>query len=164
MRPTSVIDPSKVPGWGVDADRRNDPTYPMRDRDKDDSPGMNWARPPLQEPRIEVLRSIEHNRLPAALGTSVPPSGLSGEIRRRAFRYSESQWAHWLLLMLADRINVAEGLLDDARRGKLPNLFSEMGLGSELKHDRKRALTSAVVAAGAVLALVVVVRGLQSRD
>ncbi len=25
------VDPSKIPGWGVDADPRNDPTYPMRD-------------------------------------------------------------------------------------------------------------------------------------
>jgi hypothetical protein len=93
----------------VDANPRNDPTYPMRDRSQDDGPGMTWRRPPLQSAEIEILTSIEHNRLPAVLGTSIPPSGLSGVIRRAAFKYSESQWAHWLLLMLADRINVVEG-------------------------------------------------------
>jgi hypothetical protein len=46
----------------------------------------------------------------------VPPSGLSGWIRRRAFRRSESDLRHWMLLLMADRVNVVEGLLDDARR------------------------------------------------
>jgi hypothetical protein len=103
------IDPQTVVGWGVDADPRNDPTAPMRDRSRDDGPGMNWTRPPLQTPRVEILRSIEHNRLPAALGTSTPPKGVSGAIRRYAFRFSESQWAHWLLLIFADRVNMVEG-------------------------------------------------------
>lgn len=152
------IDPSQVPGWGVDADPRNDPTYPMRERSGDDSPGMNWTRPPLQKPQVEILRSIEHNRLPAALGTSTPPSGLSGVLRRYAFGYSESQWAHWLLLMLADRINVVEGLIDDLAHGVVPNLFAEAGLPSELKYNRSRFLTKVALGAGAVVGLVVVAR------
>ncbi|HYF22621.1 MAG TPA: hypothetical protein VD929_04400 [Caulobacteraceae bacterium] len=143
--PATVIDPSRIPGWGIDADPRNDPTYPMRDRSRDDSPGMNWSRPPLQEPDVEVLRSIEHNRLPAVMGMSTPPRGLSGAIRRMAFRYSESQWAHWLMLMGADRVNVVEGLFQDLRRGKIPNIFAEMGLGTELKHNRKNFLTRLVM-------------------
>jgi hypothetical protein len=35
----SAIEPESVVGWGVDADPLNDPTYPMRDRAEDDSPG-----------------------------------------------------------------------------------------------------------------------------
>ena len=151
-----VIDPSKIPGWGVDVDRTNDPTYPMRDRSGDDSPGMNWRRPPLQAPDVEILRSIEHNRLPAVVGTSTPPSGLSGVIRRAAFRYSESQWAHWLMLMLADRINVVEGVFQDLARGRLPNPYAEMGMGSDLKHDKAAFVAktvTVVVIAAAVLAV-----------
>jgi hypothetical protein len=141
-----------VNGWGVDANPRNDPTYPMRDRSRDDHEGIAWTRPPLQEPRVEILQSIEHLRLPAVLGTSTPPSGLSGAIRRVAFRYSESQWAHWLLLMLADRINTVEGVVQDLSRGKVPNLYAELGMGSTLKHDRagflaKTATTLAIGAA-----------------
>ena len=150
--PASRIDPSTVAGWGVDSNPDNDPTYPMRDRSKEDGPGMAWSRPPLQTPDVEILRSIEHNRLPAVLGTSTPPSGLSGVIRRVAFRYSESKWAHWLLLMLADRINVVEGVVSDLGHGRLPNPFAEMGMGSDLKHDKaafaaKTATTFAVAAA-----------------
>ncbi len=51
---------------------------------------MTWERPPQQKRRVEILASIEHNKLPAVFGTSTPPSGLSGMIRRQAFKYSES--------------------------------------------------------------------------
>lgn len=143
------IDPTTVIGWGVDADPENDPTWPMRDRSKDDGPGMNWSRPPLQEPEVEVLRSVEHRALPATLGTSTPPRGLSGAVRRQAFRFSESQWGHWLLLMLADRIDTVEGLVEDLQRGRLPNPLVETGVVPRAKSREAAAAT--VIAAGAVL-------------
>jgi hypothetical protein len=161
--PPMRIDPATVNGWGADADRDNDPTYPMRRRGPEETPGLTWDRPPLQEPRVEILRSIEHNRLPAALGTSVPPSGVSGAVRRFAFRYSESQWAHWLLLILADRINVVEGLVDDLRGGRAPNLWTETGMPAELRHDRKGLAVAALVGVG-VIAAVVLVSRLHDRD
>lgn len=43
---------------------------------------MDWNRPPLQPRSVEILRSIEHNRLPAVVGTSTPPRGLSGAVKR----------------------------------------------------------------------------------
>ncbi|HEY8618165.1 hypothetical protein [Phenylobacterium sp.] len=147
---------SDIPGWGVDADRRNDATYPMRDRDADDSPGMNWERPTQQTSDVEILQSVEHNRRPAVFGVSTPPSGLSGVIRRTAFGYSESQWAHWLLLMLADRINEAEGVLGDLAQGKVPNLVEEMGLAAEWKYNREayvRKVATGVVVAGSIAGL-----------
>ncbi|HEX8586222.1 MAG TPA: hypothetical protein VF680_17650, partial [Allosphingosinicella sp.] len=100
-----LIDPHTVNGWGVDADPENDPTWPMRDRAWDDG-DVNWARGPLQTPDVEILQSVEHIRTPASMGTSTPPRGLSGVIRRFAFRWSESNWLHWLMLMGADRIDV----------------------------------------------------------
>ena len=63
-----------------------------------------------------VIASGERPGITPVFGTSVPPSGLSGWIRRRAFRRSESDLRHWMLLLLADRVNVAEGLVDDVRR------------------------------------------------
>ena len=155
-RPSArAIDPASVLGWGVDADRRNDPTYPMRKREEGGRP-MDWTRPPLQDPQVEVLRSIEHNRLPAVVGTSTPPSGLSGAIRRRAFAYSESDWRHWLMLMGADRVNMVEGLADDLARGHLPNIPGEMGLRAEWRHNkdglvRKAAVVVAVASVAALL-------------
>ncbi|HEY8570904.1 hypothetical protein [Phenylobacterium sp.] len=122
------IDPASVVGWGVDADPENDPTWPMRDRSRDDGPGLNWERPPVQHPDVEILQSVEHLRQPASVGTSTPPHGLSGVIRRKAFRFSESQWGHWLLLMLADRVDSIEGIFSDLKRGKRPRPFQEMGV------------------------------------
>jgi hypothetical protein len=151
----SLVDTSKIPGWGVDADPENDPTYPYRDRSQDDHSGK-WERPPLQESEVEVLRSIEHVRRPAVFGTASPPSGLSGIIRRGAFKYSESHWFHWLMLMGADRINVVEGVIEDLARGKVPNIPAEMGIKSEWEHNKaglakKVAVTAAVAGAGYAL-------------
>ena len=43
---TTPIDATTVNGWGVDADPENDPTYPYRQREKDDHSGK-WQRPPV---------------------------------------------------------------------------------------------------------------------
>jgi hypothetical protein len=150
-----------LPGWGIDADAENDPTWPMRDQTRDDSPGMNWTRPPQQPETVEILRSIEHNRLPAVFGTSTPPRGLSGMLRRFAFKFSESQWAHWLALMGADRINMVEGVFQDIGRGRFPNIWREMGLGTELKHNRKEFVTKVTIAAVVTVAVVGVVVALR---
>lgn len=147
------IDPTTVVGWGVDADIENDPTWPMRDRSKDDGPGLNWQRPPLQTTDVEVLQSVEHERRPATYGVSTPPRGISGSIRRQAFAFSESQWGHWLLLMLADRVDTVEGLIDDVRRGRAPNPLVEMGY---VKASRSREAAAATVAAGVVGVVVLI--------
>ncbi|HEY0115059.1 MAG TPA: hypothetical protein VGB54_05010 [Allosphingosinicella sp.] len=135
-----TINAATVRGWAVDADPKNDPTYPYRRRERDDHSG-EWERPPLQESDVEILQSIEHIRTPAVFGTSTPPSGLSGMIRRGAFRWSESNWMHWLLLMGADRVNVVEGIAHDLSRGKVPNIPAEMGMRAAWRHDKKAVAT-----------------------
>lgn len=144
---TTTTDTSKIVGWGVDADRDNDPTYPMRDRSAEDRTGADWRSPPAQHSHVEVLQSVEYNRRPAVVGTSTPPSGLSGVIRRVAFRFSESDWTHWLLLLGADRINMVEGVLQDLGRGKVPNIPGEMGIRSELRHNKAGFAKKVAVAA-----------------
>jgi len=146
------IDPATVVGWGIDADVENDPTWPMRDRSRDDGPGMNWERPPLQQSDVEILQSVEHERRPAAFGTSTPPRGLSGSIRRRAFAFSESQWGHWLLLMLADRIDSVEGLVDDVTRRRVPNPLVETGMVKASRSRESAVLTIAAAGFGLVAA------------
>src|SRR5690554_482458 len=91
------LDISKIPGWGVDANPQNDPTYPYRDRSQDEGLRSDWVRPSQQPKEVEILQSIEHIRTPAVFGTATPPSGVSGMLRRLAFRWSESNWLHWLL-------------------------------------------------------------------
>ena len=144
-----MVDTSTIPGWGVDADPKNDPTYPIRHIEDQKTRGLTWTRPAQQIPHVEVLRSIEHNRLPAVVGTSMPPRGVSGAIRRFAFRRSESDWWHWLLLMGADRINVVEGVVEDLTRGRVPNIPGEMGARAEWQHNK----TGFAVKAGATVAI-----------
>lgn len=91
-----LVDTSAIPGWGVDADPKNDPTWPIRDRSQERGLARQWDRPPVQRPQVEILQSIEHTRQPAVVGTSIPPRGISGALRRAAFRWSESNWLHWL--------------------------------------------------------------------
>jgi hypothetical protein len=129
-------DPSQIKGWGVDADPKNDPTYPMKSRNNGEHAGYSWKRPPQQPVTIEVLHSNERPNITAVFGTSTPPAGLSGMIRRIAFRYSESSYGHWLPLMLADRVSVAEGILSDLAHGPIPNVFAERGWKAEWKHNR----------------------------
>ena len=150
----AAIDPSSIKGWAVDADPENDPTYPMQTRTGDSHQGYTWARPDQQPESVETLHSNERPNLTSVFGTSSPPSGLSGMIRRRAFDYSENSYAHWLPLMLADRINMVEGVISDLATGHIPNFFAENGMGVEWKYNKKRVLTKVAIGAAAVGLLV----------
>ena len=134
-----------IKGWGIDADPENEPTYPMKNYTGDDHKRLNWQRPPLQAVTVEVLKSIERPNISAVFGTPAPPSGLSGAVRRYAFQYSESSYGHWLPLMLADRINVVEGIVDDLRHGHVPNIFAEKGWKAAWKFNRKELITRVAV-------------------
>jgi hypothetical protein len=153
-RENSAIDPSQVKGWGIDADPKNDPTYPMKTRNNGEHAGYSWDRPTQQPESVEILHSNERPNLSSAFGTSTPPAGLSGMIRRAAFKYSENSYAHWVPLMLADRIGMVEGVAADLAHGRVPNIFGEMGLNAEWKHNRKSFVTKILV--GAVIATVAV--------
>ena len=112
-----------IKGWGIDADPKNDPTYPFKHHADGEHEGYSWERPELQPATIEVLQSIERPNVSAVFGTSVPASGLSGRIRRYAFAQSESSYGHWLPLLLADRVNMVEGIVDDFKRGRIPKFL-----------------------------------------
>lgn len=148
----TLVDTSKIAGWGVDVDPENNPTWPMR-HIEDQTRGLTWDRPARQTAEVEILQSVEHNRRPAVVGTSTPPSGVSGMIRRYAFRRSESDWWHWLLLMGADRLNVVEGVVEDVAQGRVPNIPGEMGIRAAWQHNRKGVLLKlgATAAIGAAL-------------
>ena len=147
-------DPSQIEGQGVDADPHNDPTYPMKHRTDGEHAGYAWERPQQQPISVEVLHSNERPDVTAVFGTSTPPSGPSGAIRRLAFKYSESSYGHWLPLMLADRVGVAEGVVDDLKQGRLPNVLAERGWNAEWEHNRadlvRRVLLRAILVSGAI--------------
>ncbi len=152
---------SHIKGWGIDADPENDPTYPMKKRTNAEHNGYSWERPTQQPIDMEVLHSIERPNVTAVFGTAQPPSGLSGIIRRAAFKSSESSYLRWLPLIVADRVNVVEGILSDLAHGRFPNIFAEKGYKASWEHDRKGLVvtlaTTAVITA-AVISMFVVKR------
>lgn len=149
----TAMDTSQIKDWGVDADPQNDPTYPMKIRNNGEHAGYSWQRPTQQTQSVEVLHSNERPNVSAVFGTSLPPSGLSGTLRRFAFKYSESSYAHWLPLVLADRVGVVEGVVDDFRQGRVPNVFEELGGKAVWKHNKKELVTRVLIGALVVSAL-----------
>ena len=143
-----------IAGWGIDADPKDHPNYPFKHWTGDDHQRLNWERPPQQEETVEILKSNERPNLSATFGTVSPPSGLSGAIRRYAFTFSESEYGHWLPLLVADRVNVVEGIIDDLAHGHVPNIFAEKGWKAEWKHNPKglviKVATMAAVTYGIV--------------
>lgn len=142
-------DYKNIPGWGMDADPENEPTYPMKNYTGDDHNRINYERSSQQPLTVEILQSNERPGPTAVFGTTVPPSGLSGVIRRYAFKNSEDRYRHWIPLLLADRINVCEGWIKDIAHGHLANPIKEGGLAVEWKYNRpavlKKAATVAIV-------------------
>jgi hypothetical protein len=108
-------DHREVEGWGADLDPGRRPATP-KERMPARLPGLHWDRVAMQPVTVEVLHSNERPGLTPVFGTTLPPSGLSGVIRRRAFRHSENDLRHWLTLLAADRVDAVEGIFDDVRR------------------------------------------------
>lgn len=138
-----------VPGWGADLDPAHRPAVP-KERTPPRLAHVHWDRPAAQaHPGIAVFHSTERPGLTPVYGTTVPPRGLSGLLRRWAFRFSENDLRHWLVLLAADRVDVGEGLLDDLAHGRLPNLYREMGGPAEWRHNRAGLVKKALVVSAA---------------
>ena len=146
-----------IKGWGIDANPDNDPTYPMKHYNGSDHHPRDFDRPAQQPVNIEILKTIERKNISATFGTSSPPSGVSGALRRYAFNFSEESLRHWFTLVLADRVNVVEGIIDDVKHGHFPNIFAEKGLKAGWKYNKKglikNMLITAAVATVAVAAV-----------
>ena len=104
-RPSTDALRARIPGWGADLDPADRPSVP---RERTDLPtGAHWTIPENQPQPQPRERSIEHQRMTPVFGTSAPLHGVSGVIRRIAYdRFSEARAAHWLLLILGDRVDV----------------------------------------------------------
>ena len=124
---------ARIPGWGADLDPKDRPSVP-RERFDPDLNGAHWDFPERQPEKWPRERSIEHEFLTPVFGTSCPPRGLSGVVRRYAYRYSEGRAAHWLLLMGADRVDALEHHLQSFLTLRPDNPITETGVLSELSH------------------------------
>lgn len=155
-------DHSQIKGWGIDADTENDPTYPMKNRTNEEHNGYSWERPVQQPQTVEIFKSVERPNITAVFGTSIPPTGLSGRIRRFAFKYSESSYGRWLPLVLADRVGMIEALIADIRQGKFPNLYKELGWSGEWKYAKGRMIRR-IAGVALVISGIILVNKMTSR-
>jgi hypothetical protein len=125
---------ARIPGWGVDLDPQDRPSVPQERLDPGGS-GAHWDFPERQPEKWPRERSIEHKFVTPVFGTSCPPRGVSGLMRKVAYnRYSEGRAAHWLLLLAADRVDVLENRIRSAARGRPDNPIAETGVLSEFSH------------------------------
>jgi hypothetical protein len=131
---------ARIPGWGVDLDPKDRPSVPKLQFQEDLS-GAHWGETPDQQPeQWPRERSIEHARLTPVFGTSAPPKGLSGVIRKFSYaRYSEGRAAHWLLLVLADRVDAWESHLASFATLRPDNPVTQTGVRSEFTHGGVRS-------------------------
>jgi hypothetical protein len=124
---------ARIPGWGADLDPRDRPSVPKLQLDPGRT-GAHWEFPDRQPENWPRERSMEHAFLTPVFGTSCPPKGLSGRLRRLAYaRYSEARAAHWLILLGADRVDMIESTLGSFLTSRPDNPITETGVLSELK-------------------------------
>src|ERR671917_670109 len=121
---------ARIPGWGADLNPEDRPSVP-RERFDPGATGAHWDFPERQPEKWPRERSIEHKFLTPVFGTSCPPKGLSGVIRKFAYRYSEGRAAHWLLLLGADRVDALESHLRSFLTLRPDNPITETGVLSE---------------------------------
>src|SRR5262245_10198519 len=125
--PAPQLVKSRIPGWGADLDPKNRPAVP-RERKPPRGTGAHWQTPERQVPSVRILVSPERRGLSATFGTTCPPRLLSGLMRRYAYTFGEGRKIHWLLLILADRVDVLEHGIESVLRGQAHNPLKEMGL------------------------------------
>ncbi|MFP5367635.1 MAG: hypothetical protein ACLGIS_12465 [Actinomycetes bacterium] len=120
---------ARIPGWGADLDPADRPSYPR------EQPGIqtgaHWDFPERQPEKWPRERSVEHAFVTPVFGTSTPPAGVSGAIRKYAYKYSEGRAAHWLLLIAADRVDATEHHLKSLATLRPDNPVTETGVLSE---------------------------------
>jgi hypothetical protein len=128
---------ARIPGWGADLDPKDRPSVP---RERFDPTGAHWEFPERQPETWPRERSIEHKFLTPVFGSSCPPKGLSGVLRKVAYaRYSEGRAAHWLILLAADRVDAVESHLRSFASLHPDNPVTETGVLSEFS---RRGLSS----------------------
>jgi hypothetical protein len=125
---------ARIPGWGADLDPADRPSVPREQFDPNLS-GAHWEFPERQPEKWPRERSIEHAFLTPVFGTSCPPHGVSGAIRRYSYaKYSEGRAAHWLLLLAADRVDTLGSALRSFATLRPDNPITETGIRAEVTH------------------------------
>jgi hypothetical protein len=124
---------ARIPGWGADLDPADRPAFPR------EQPGIvtgaHWDLPEQQPDVFGREKSVEHMRLTPVFGTAQPLKGAAGAIRRYAYaKYSEGQTAHWLLLVVGDRVDAMTAHAISLFSARPDNPVTETGVLGERGH------------------------------
>lgn len=109
-------------GWGADHSPFERPGIPQESHPPQPLASAHWLVPEQQattEPPL-VGRGLA---LTPVFSTAVPVRGLSGALRKWAYRIPDYRARRWLLLMVADRVDVLEH-----RPGRLAGALLAVGL------------------------------------
>jgi hypothetical protein len=92
-----------IVGMGVDADPGQRPGVPMETEPEP----LSGAQIPieLQKSDYPVLMHGGRQGMPPVYGTAAPPKGLSGVLRKVAYKYPDHWARHWMILLMADRVD-----------------------------------------------------------
>lgn len=99
---------SEEPGFEADLPVGARPGVPrtLDDRSTDEVPRAHTL--PQQPATVRFFKNTNHEELTPVFGTAAPPRGLSGLLRAKAYAIPEHKAPHFLLLLLADRVDVVE--------------------------------------------------------
>jgi hypothetical protein len=124
-----------IPGWGVDLNPADRPSVP---KEREEETGAHWQFPERQPQHFRREKSTEHEFVTPVFGTAQPLRGLSGQIRRFAYTFSEGQTAHWMLLMVGDRVDVLESRAGRLLTGRFDNPIAQSGVAAEFENQAWR--------------------------
>jgi hypothetical protein len=119
--------PDQILGAGIDIPRGRRPGSPM-ETTPHDAPGAHWETVPRQPVTREILKRSDLRELTPVFGSAQPPHGLSGVLRRYAYRIPDHKPRHWALLFFADRVDVGESAIADLVRRRPVALASGVAL------------------------------------
>ncbi|QRO01523.1 hypothetical protein JRI60_22130 [Archangium violaceum] len=116
----AVQAPQRPAYWGVDRELSRRPGVPMM-RPPEPWPNARLDIEPMDPARSAVFKHGRPNReWPPVFGTTCPPKGLSGLIRKWASSLPDHKPQYWLLKLLGDRVDSAEHRLKKLAPVALP--------------------------------------------
>jgi hypothetical protein len=133
------------------------------DRDRAARPGVPMRAPPARAEGAPPAAPVEQvgierrthraglNRPTPVFGTAQPLHGVSGALRRGAYRIPEHRARHWMLLMAADRVDVLEDRLGGLASAPLAAAGAE-GAAARVRSNPLPYLAGAMVGATLVTA------------
>jgi hypothetical protein len=102
-----MYETASIRGWGADAALENRPGVPAEMDPPRPLGNMSLGFPARQMGGDPAVSSPQRPLTPV-FATALPPRGLSGVLRRVAYRIPDYAPRRWYILALADRIDVVE--------------------------------------------------------